>query len=169
MKSMKRKGFTLVELLIVIVVIGILAAMMMLSSTEAVTSAKANNITSNLRNLKTAALSFYADHQDAYSLDPNTAINGESADKIFTYLNGEKIPDSSDYSFRNFTGEWFVYYHVTSARNSATEQPKIWQKLKGRARSLGLFWADGQGGSPSSQSLADGGDTAKEYVAMQIR
>ena len=33
-----RKGFTLVELLIVIVVIGILSAMMMLSSTEAVTS-----------------------------------------------------------------------------------------------------------------------------------
>ncbi|MBQ3693835.1 MAG: type II secretion system protein, partial [Synergistaceae bacterium] len=35
MKNIKRKGFTLVELLIVIVVIGILSAMMMLSSTEA--------------------------------------------------------------------------------------------------------------------------------------
>ncbi len=62
MKSIKRKGFTLVELLIVIVVIGILSAMMMLSSTEAVSSAKANNIISNLRNLKTAVLSWYADN-----------------------------------------------------------------------------------------------------------
>ena len=62
--SEKRKGFTLVELLIVIVVIGILSAMMMLSSTEAVSSAKASNIVSNLRNLKTAALAWYIDSMD---------------------------------------------------------------------------------------------------------
>lgn len=43
---MKRKAFTLVELLIVIVVIGVLAAMMMLSSNEAVSSAKAAKIIS---------------------------------------------------------------------------------------------------------------------------
>lgn len=59
-----RKGFTLVELLIVIVVIGILSAMMMLSSTEAMSSAKASNIAANLRNFKTAVLAWYADHAD---------------------------------------------------------------------------------------------------------
>ena len=59
-----RKGFTLVELLIVIVVIGILSAMMMLSSTEAVSSARAADIISDLRNLKTAALAWYADNLD---------------------------------------------------------------------------------------------------------
>ena len=64
---MKRKGFTLVELLIVIVVIGILSAMMMLSSTEAVTSAKASNIVSNLRNMKTAVLAYVADHVDDFT------------------------------------------------------------------------------------------------------
>ncbi|MBQ9419346.1 MAG: prepilin-type N-terminal cleavage/methylation domain-containing protein [Synergistaceae bacterium] len=63
-KNAKRQGFTLVELLIVIVVIGVLSAMMMLSSTEAVSSARASDIVSDLRNLKTAALAWYADNLD---------------------------------------------------------------------------------------------------------
>ena len=63
-KRAKLKGFTLVELLIVIVVIGVLSAMMMLSSTEAVSSAKAAKVINNLRQLKTAALSWYMDNYD---------------------------------------------------------------------------------------------------------
>ena len=78
-----KKGFTLVELLIVIVVIGVLSAMMMLSSTEAVSSARANNIISNLRNLKTAALSFYTDNMNALVVNSNG-----------TQLDLSKIPNS---------------------------------------------------------------------------
>ena len=76
MKNITRKGFTLVELLIVIVVIGILSAMMMLSSTEAVSSAKANNIVNNLRNWKTAALSWYVDNIDR--ITPAGKVKNES-------------------------------------------------------------------------------------------
>ena len=71
MKDFNRKGFTLVELLIVIVVIGVLSTMMMLSSTEAVSSAKAATIISDMRNLKTAALEFYADNMSALTKDGN--------------------------------------------------------------------------------------------------
>ena len=60
----KRRAFTLVELLIVIVVIGILSSMMMLSSTEAVASAKASNVISNLRNLRTAITAWYLENSD---------------------------------------------------------------------------------------------------------
>ena len=59
-----RKGFTLVELLIVIVVIGVLAAMMMFSSTEAISSAKASNIVAGLTTFKKALISWYTDNYD---------------------------------------------------------------------------------------------------------
>ena len=74
-----RRGFTLVELLIVIVVTGILSAMMMISSTEAVTSAKVSNIVTNMKQLKTAAIAWYVDHIDYIYPD-------EKEDQIKNYI-----------------------------------------------------------------------------------
>ena len=54
-----RKGFTLVELLIVMVVISILAAMMMFSSTEAEISARAQNVINNFNQITKAVNSWY--------------------------------------------------------------------------------------------------------------
>ena len=59
---MKRKAFTLIELLIAIVVIGVLAAMMILSSTEAVTTAQASNIVANLTHIRKAVIAWYGDN-----------------------------------------------------------------------------------------------------------
>lgn len=111
-REIKRRGFTLVELLIVIVVIGILSAMMMLSSTEAVTSANASNIVSNLRNLKTAALAWYVDNLDYVN---ETAANGTANDSainmrtsgtrkgIIDYLNSSQSGKTSALPF-SFVG-----------------------------------------------------------------
>lgn len=137
-----RKGFTLVELLIVIVVIGILSAMMMLSSNEAVTTARANNIASNLRNLKTAALALYTDNMNYFDELIATVGTGYqdviSKDEVFKYLSGKtSIPDSADYSIFVRDGKWYVAY--TFAKKSIAGRAEIQAKLKGRAKALGLL------------------------------
>ena len=61
-----RKGFTLVEIMIVILVIGILAAAFVYSSTEAITTAKATRIIANLHTVRNAVLQFYGDYPDIF-------------------------------------------------------------------------------------------------------
>lgn len=99
--SIKRTGFTLVELLIVIVVVGILAAMMMLSSTEAVASSKAAKIIADMKNIKTAATMWYLDNteminvngsnnSEKYAIVVTRNSNGKvtAYDDVQTYLSG---------------------------------------------------------------------------------
>ena len=78
-----KKGFTLVELLIVIVVIGILSAMMMLSSTEAISSSRVADITNNLRNWKTATLAWYVDNIDKVKSDGTFGYGSNAMKKHF--------------------------------------------------------------------------------------
>ena len=176
--NMKRKGFTLVELLIVIVVIGILSAMMMLSSTEAVTSAKASNIVSNLRNLKTAALAFYVDHMDAAEgakdIGSNATEIGEG-DKKYTFKNGSFFKDVAGYMSASDTsneldngysvkidgaGDWYVIYTI---KGTTTEIASIQKKLAGRAKSVGLCKG---GDTPAKATAYTDSDAA---VAMFVR
>ena len=174
MKKSMRKGFTLVELLIVIVVIGILSAMMMLSSTEAVSSARAADIISDLRNLKTAALAMYADNIDAIELGnislpkSNKAFDGTNklndvSEDIFAYLGNEGV--KGKYSFagtrtnevgkRGAPKDWYVLCKV--------DDNKVKDKLKSRASSVGLFGSDNATTAPNTNY------TNQDYVAMPIR
>ena len=151
-RSIKRRGFTLVELLIVIVVIGVLSAMMMLSSTEAVSSARASNIISNLRNLKTAALAWYADH-----LDEADSVNiSTKRAEILKYMNNEKVEDN--YKFTGMgANHWFVYYDNLTDTNIRT-------KLIGRKTSVGLYQITAKDDASSADLTSNSGN-----VGMFIR
>ncbi len=89
---MKRRGFTLLELLIVIVVIGILSVMMLFSSTEAVTTAKASNIMANLTHIRKAVIMWYCDNLERITYEPGN----DSGTNIKFCFNGVKYNSIQD-------------------------------------------------------------------------
>ena len=117
------KGFTLVELLIVIVVIGVLAAMLLFSSTEAVSSAKATKIISDLVLMKRAINAWYLDNYERLHVTKDNngfyvdakwnAKNNryEGGTRLHEYMNknsGEmsKYFSSTGVSFNKNTADW---------------------------------------------------------------
>jgi len=72
-----RKGFTLVELLIVIIIIGILAGAMMLVAGTSRDLAEASRIISDLRNMKAAALMWMAENPTGYSITDWTKLQSD--------------------------------------------------------------------------------------------
>lgn len=105
---MRRKGFTLVELLIVIAILGALSSMMMISSTDAVISARVNNVIGNLRSLKTATLSHYIKSMDSYADDGK--VTGDTKKFAFKELGVKQENSFASYDIKGTTTTWYVQY-----------------------------------------------------------
>ena len=88
----KRKGFTLMELLILFVIIGALSGLMALMNKNAVSSAQANHIIHDFRNLKTAAMLWHNDN-------PKAAAHDRKA--ILKYLNSKSMVEVTDTPAKN--------------------------------------------------------------------
>ncbi|HOO65077.1 MAG TPA: prepilin-type N-terminal cleavage/methylation domain-containing protein, partial [Synergistaceae bacterium] len=91
MKNVKRKGFTLVELLIVIVIIGILAGAMMMLMGSSSDKAEATKIISDLRTMKAGVLQYYADNSGY----PATAT-GDNVTALESYVDKELLRTTYD-------------------------------------------------------------------------
>ena len=163
-RNIKRRGFTLVELLIVIVVIGVLSAMMMLSSTEAVTSARASNIVSNLRNFKTAAMAMYVDNLDEMDVKGELPTDANGANgQLVKYMNkgnsGAKAEDdTTNYTIVKGAADGKVAYYVCC---SGVTDTRVQAKLAGRADSVGLLK---DGTANTSNKYVSGGTSVYMFV-----
>ena len=134
-----RKGFTLVELLIVIVIIGILAAAMLLSSGSASDSAEAARIISDLRNMKAAAQLIYL---EMYGMPLESPEYNYYAGHFKTIL-FERMDNPESEFWKNInpgfgaemhhSGYWIIYFQTNKLRQGVRE------KLAAKAASVGLY------------------------------
>ena len=77
MKGLRRgeKGFTLIELLIVVAILGILAAVIVPNLATFLGTGKVAAANTEVANVESAALAYYADNNGAWPTDTNGATN----------------------------------------------------------------------------------------------
>lgn len=97
-----RKGFTLVELLIVIIIIGILAAAMLLSSGSASDSATATKAISEMRSIKAAIISYSAERAGVISDDAFSDAKKKTT--LAGFMDKDAVLDNYKINFDGNTG-----------------------------------------------------------------
>ena len=111
-----KRGFTLVEILIVVVILGILAAIVVPQFTQASTEAKLNSLCSNLQSMRSQIELYKVQHNDdapdaatfetqmIYTSDVDGAVNGTSKARTGVFQFGpylERVPENP---FLNLNG-----------------------------------------------------------------
>ncbi len=146
-KRNRRPGFTLVELLIVIIIIGILAGGMLLVAGGGTDKANATKIVSDLRNLKSAALMYYADNN-------KWPATGAASDTLGSYMDRSVSTDYRTYA-DPVSGDYVGY-------NGALLTSGVKTKLGLVAKESGLY--QGNATAPSTAEYTDGAS-----VWMRVR
>jgi len=149
-----RKGFTLVELLIVIIIIGILAGAMMLVAGTSRDAAEASKIISDLRNVKAAALMWLTENPAGYDDEDWTNLGDVDPTPLNKYLDKPLVKGEHRFKFEKQDGVvvgtrivsnttedvtatvWFLGYDLA-------KEPKVRDGVKSnlanQAKSVGLY------------------------------
>ena len=155
-----RKGFTLIELLVIIAILGVLAAMATISGSEAMTTAKAGNIISNLRNLSTAVYEYCNDNM-YYILKstdemPRTQLWYYMNEGVSNDTSAEEQKLSNYYVVKdNASGTWAnsnIYVGYKFPDSDTAEDKAIKQKLQTRAKEIGLYGTENATTAPDATS-----------------
>lgn len=165
---MSKKGFTLVELMVVIAVIGILASVALVSLTGVQRSARDAQRKSDLATYRTALERYYADNQvypgSASTTAPDTTV---SSTGIFTaggalvtnnYLPKALLdPQNNVSSCKKDTAsavQACLYKFQANATTNTATSYVLWTVLENPTTAGGIFYIDAKG-----QSGIDGNDT----------
>ena len=129
-----RKGFTLVESLIVIVIIGILAGAMMLTTGGATDSAKASRIISELRNLKGAVAMVMLDSPDAVPASFDVATLAKYMDRTETQLEEAGVTTNPvEGGGTGYEDRWFIKLEAKGV------DAGVEKKLASQAKKAGIY------------------------------
>ena len=147
-----RKGFTLIEFIIVAAVVGVLSEMMLFTNIEAAYSAKASDIIINLKNIKFLARAYYSESMDVYSPELEPDLPKKITKHLSKYLGG-RTEDLQNYyiKFDENKNSWWVCY--------SNVNDDIRSKLINKAKSAGL----------KDTNLSDFGTSESNIVTLQIR
>ncbi|MBQ7561934.1 MAG: type II secretion system protein [Synergistaceae bacterium] len=127
----KRKGFTLVELLIVVVIMGVLTSMMSISSVGSTDSAKASAIIGNLVTMRKAALADYIENGDTNWTDADSV-----REAIAAYMNTKETAITAAKFSVLKQDAWYILYEFQTDDSSSVKD-----KIAGKANLTGLYAA----------------------------
>ena len=120
-KNWRKKGFTLVELLIVIIIIGIMAGGLMLSMTSSSDSANAATLISDLRNTKAAAIMWLADNIASGDVNLGAVWTGAAMPQIMADKYMDNRAKALDFSYKYSASGGFLIGKKNVPKGVATK------------------------------------------------
>lgn len=114
----KKKGFTLVEVMVVVIIIGALSGILMISAITAMDRAEATRIVSDLKNIQSASLLYFADNSAWPVAGDISAVNPYLSAKLTG--SNYKLMNGGDSSI-------IAAYHNAGLSASVMERLKVMQ------------------------------------------